>query len=283
MMDLTAALHTAARRFCANQHFQWSQEYMPLVESGQDRVGKDYSQAAYRLFPRYRLDEAIEVEVERITGQQFHSLEEARVQLLDAGRSALSSLFGEFQEPEARAALTNEFKAFESYISSVGPLQLAQVEPLPYRRVLAESERQQLRETLHAVWGAKGYWFPLQKCDPQTNVIAFHQELWEHRDGTSLLLRAIQDRCIERCFLLLEGPVDYEIAVSLMDPIYRGDESFLTSDFRWLVYRSHESSIAVAGWLADLFRTQWRDWEDVAYGGPFHTADLRGSWDVPKR
>jgi hypothetical protein len=89
MMDLTAALHTAARRFCANQHFQWSQQYIQLVESGQDRVGKDYSQAAYKLFPRYRLDEAIEVEVERITGQQFHSLQEARVQLLDAWPSCV--------------------------------------------------------------------------------------------------------------------------------------------------------------------------------------------------
>jgi hypothetical protein len=138
MMDLPVALHTAARTFCANQHSHWSREYMPLVESGQDRVGKDYSQAAYRLFPRYRLDEAIEIEVDRITGQHFHSLEEARILLLDAGRRALSSLFGEFrQKPEARAALTDEWKAFESYISSVDPIQLAQVEPLPYRRVLA--------------------------------------------------------------------------------------------------------------------------------------------------
>jgi hypothetical protein len=114
------------------------------------------------------------------------------------------------------------------------------------------------------------------------NVVAFHQELWQQRDGTSLLLRATQERAIERCFLFLEGPVDYEIAQSLVDPIYRGDESFLTSDFQWLVYSSHESSIALAGWLADVFRAHWHDWENVAYGGPFHTADLRGSWNTPK-
>jgi hypothetical protein len=61
-----------------------------------------------RLFPRYRLDEAIEVEIERITAQQCHSLEEARILLLNAGRHALSLLLGEFQEPEACAALTDE-------------------------------------------------------------------------------------------------------------------------------------------------------------------------------
>src|ERR1700676_4258214 len=104
-MDLPFALHTAARRFCADQHSRWSGEYMPLVESGEDRLGKDYSKyskAAYGLFPRYRLDEAIEIEVERITGQQFCSLEEARKVLLESGSRALSSLLQEFQRsPEA--------------------------------------------------------------------------------------------------------------------------------------------------------------------------------------
>lgn len=100
------------------------------------------------------------------------------------------------------------------------------------------------------IWGAKGYRSPLSKCDPQTNVIAFHQELWERRNGTSLLLRAIQQRAVERCFLLLKGPVDYEIARSLVELMYRRDESFVTSDFEWLVYSSHESSIAVGGMVS---------------------------------
>jgi hypothetical protein len=65
---------------------------MPLVESGRDRVGTDYSKAAYSLFPRYRLDEAIEVEVERITGHQFPSLEDARKLLLGGGNRAFSRI-----------------------------------------------------------------------------------------------------------------------------------------------------------------------------------------------
>lgn len=257
---------------------------MPLVESGRDRVGKHDSTAAYGLFPRYRLDEAIEIEVERSTGQKFGSLEEARRSLLDAGSRALSALSREFQQnPEASIALTEEWTAFDSYIRSLDPIQLAKVEPLPYRRVLEEAERQQLRHSLNADWGVKGYWYPLSKSDPHTNVVAFHQELWEQRDGTALLLRSIQERAIERCFLLLEGPVDYEIAASLVDPVYRGDETFITSDFKWLVYSSHESSIAVAGWLADVYRERWHDWEAMAYGGPFHTDDLRGTWEWPDR
>jgi len=95
---------------------------MPLVKSGQDRAGKQYSKAAYGLFPRYRLDEAIGIEVERITGGEFRSLEEARKLLLEAGSRALSSLSREFQQsPEARVALTDEWKAFDSYINSLDP------------------------------------------------------------------------------------------------------------------------------------------------------------------
>jgi hypothetical protein len=282
-MDLPIALHTAARAFCANQHSLWSGEYMPLVESGQDRVGSDYTKAAYSLFPRYRLDEAIEVEVERITGHQFPSLEDARKLLLEGGNRAFSSLLQEFQRsPEACVAVTDEWKAFEAYISSLDAVQLARTEPLPYRRVLTKTESDHLRQELSARWGANGYWYPIAKCDPHTNVVAFHQQLWRQRDGSSLLLQAMQERAIERCFLLLEGPVDYEVARALVDPTYRSDESFITSDFQWLVYSSHESSIAVAGWLADFFRTQWRDWESIAYGGPFHTADLRGSWEMSR-
>jgi hypothetical protein len=66
------------------------------------------------------------------------------------------------------------------------------------------------------------------------------------------------------------------------NPAKRPTGSVPASDFEWLVYSSHESSIAVAGWLADFFRAKWSDWGSVAYGGPFHTIDRRGSWEMPK-
>jgi hypothetical protein len=253
---------------------------MKLCKSGSDRVGSDYSEAAYGLFPRYRLDHAIEVEVERLTGTEFESLSETRRLLFEAGGHAHSNLLREFQRSSlACAAITEEFRAFELHISQQEAAQLSGIEPLPYRRVLGDSESKELRETLRKRWGVAGYWYPLAKCEPNTDIIAFHEELWESRRGTSVLLKATQERAIEHCFLLLEGPEDYEIDHSLIDPIYGGNESFLTSDFEWLVYSSHESSITVAGWMAAYFRAQWPDWASVTYGGPFHTNDLRGSWD----
>ncbi len=277
-MNLPLALHTGVRKFCTDQHYRWSVEYSRLTESGQDRAGMGYTPAAYRLFPRYRLDDAIQMRVEKIRGEKLASLEEARTLILEAGRQAFNSLVREFERhADALIALDEEWKAFNRFISEPNTEQLRLIEPLPTRRVLTESESKQLRRTLAARWDVNGYWYPLSQPDSVTNVIAFHAELWELRRGTSILLRALSDRAIDKCFALLEGPSDYELDRSLIDPTYRGDEIFITSDFEWLVYSSHESSIAVAGWLADLYRSQWTDWARITYEGPFHTTDLRGT------
>lgn len=279
-MNLPVALHTAARRFCIDRHYRWSAEYMRLVKAGKDRLGAKYTKAAYGLFPRYRLDQALEIEVERVGVEELDSVEGVRKLLVGAGSRAFSLLCQEFKiSSAALAALADEWTAFEAYIKKLDQAELAVIEPLPYRRVLTKHESDHVRNELRARWGVHGYWYPLAKCEGDLNVIAFHHELWEQRDGTSQLLRALQERGVERCFLLLEDPVDYEIDRALVDASYQRDEAFVTSDFEWLVYCSHESSISVAGWLADFFRKQWPDWESATYGGPFHTEDLRGTWE----
>jgi hypothetical protein len=239
-----------------------------------------YTSAAYRLFPRYRLDDAIRIQVEKIGDEKLTSLEVARALILNAGRQAFTSLVQEFKrhsDADALIALDEEWNTFNRYISVLDTRQLLLIEPLPSRRVLTESESKQLRQTLAARWGVNGYWYPLAQSDSGLNVIAFHDELWDQRRGTEILIRALEDRAIDKCFAFLEGPTDYELDRALVDPTYQGDEIFVTSDFEWLVYSSHESSIAVAGWLADLFRSQWPDWRRITYEGPFHTADLRGT------
>jgi hypothetical protein len=278
-MDFVFALHTAARRFCADQHYRWSVEYSRLMESGEDRAGAGYTPAAYRLFPRYRLDDDIQMWVEKISVKNLASLEECRVVMLDAGRQAHNLLVSEFDKhPDALIALSEEWDTFDKYISALGTPHLELIEPLPYRRVLTEPESKQLRQTLAARWSVNGYWYPLSQLDSGMNVIAFHAELWRQRRGTEILLRALEERGIDKCYALLEGPSDYELDRALVDPTYRGDEAFITSDFEWLIYSSHESSITVAGWLADVFRSLWPEWTRITYEGPFHTADLRGTW-----
>jgi hypothetical protein len=50
-----------------------------------------YTCAAYRLFPRYRLDDAIRIQVEKIGDEKLTSLEVTRALILNAGRQAFTS------------------------------------------------------------------------------------------------------------------------------------------------------------------------------------------------
>lgn len=180
--------------------------------------------------------------------------------------------------PGALDVLDQEWNTFVEYITSRGSRELENVEPLPYRHVLTNSESTRLRGTLASRWGVCGYWYPLSKVEPHVNVIAFHTDLWERRGGEDVLRLALEERAIGNRFAILEGPSDYGIDRLLVDTTYSGFEAFLTSDFEWLVYSSHESSIALAGWIANVFRLQWPDWAEVTYQGPFLTDDLRGTW-----
>ena len=159
-MDQVEALRTAARRFCIDQHARWGDEYLRLESNGGSRVNLggirwEYSSEAYSLFPRYRLDEAIQIEIEKLTGYRFQSVEQARQQFIDTARTELSRLCSEFHEkPEAIRALQSEMQAFESFVAQLQAAHLETVAPLPYRRVFGDTESKGLWEKLQAGWNA---------------------------------------------------------------------------------------------------------------------------------
>jgi hypothetical protein len=124
------------------------------------------------------------------------------------------------------------------------------------------------------------YWYPLTE-NSKHDAVAFHQEFWELREGERLLTRALEERNIKKCFVLRElGPPDYEVSTASLNCTYDGSEKFITSDGSWMIYSSHESSITVAGWLTGWFRREWMDADLKTYKGPFHTDDLRGTWQA---
>jgi hypothetical protein len=243
------------------------------------------SEDGLKLFPRYRLDEAMLVEIERLVPVEFISLQHARASLASAAEQARNALLTEFKHHRlAATVLQEELAAFHQYIDQMGEAELKTIQPLPHRRVLTPIESEKFWKTLQDRWevGREHYWYPLSEASRPEDVIAFHRELWNQRDADSMLRRFLAEREIERCILLCESPPDYELAVALVPSHYDGDESFLTSDFEWVLYVSHESSVTVAGTLAEFFRNQWPDSAQVTYGGPFHTEDLRGTGKWPE-
>lgn len=290
-MNESTALHTAARRYCQERFSYWIQIYEELRRKENWQVqelfepGWDYSDEAYRTFPRYRIDRAIQVEVERLTVNPGTALDELRAHLVRACDMAEARLETEFKEPIARKALHEEGEDFRAHVQVLRASDLAHVEPLPFRRVIDDWESKRIWNQLKEVWGIDGsYWFPLKEGPVPQNVVAFHTDYFEAMNGLALLREALQSRGITRVFQLHEfGDPDYEIELEILEPGYRdGGERYSTSaQADWVVYASHESSITVCGdWLIHVFREEWSGCDGRTYRGPFSTEDLRGTWDT---
>ncbi len=292
-MNVKTALHTAARRYCQERFSDWLHSYNELQAKEEYQVenlfkpGWDYSEEAYKIFPRYRLDGAIQVEVERLTPNSYTSLEELRVQLLRACDPALVRLRAELSEPIAQEALREEANDYREYIQVLNEPDLTNIAPLPFRRVITEQESKKLWGQLKEVWDIGGdYWFPLRKGHLPPHVITFHSDYFGKMGGAQLLREALEMRGITRIYQLQEfgsPEPEYEIELSILKPAYsNGGEQYSTSDRTdWVVYASHESSITVCGeWLTDVFKQKWPEWGQRAYGGPYSTDDLRGTWDT---
>jgi hypothetical protein len=292
-MDVRIALHTAARRYCLDRFADWIEAYKELQAkenwqvSNFFKASRDYSEDAYKVFPRYRFDAAIQVEVERLTPSSFGSLEELRSRLLEACAAAENRLMAEFSKPTAKKALREEAVDYGAYIQVLNESDLINVEPLPFRRVVTDEESKQFRKQLKEVWDiGKGYWFPLRPGPVPQNVIAFHADYFGQMSGAEVLREALRSRGISRIFQLHEfGPSepDYEIELSIFEPSYAGggEQYSISKQIDWVVYASHESSVSVCGeWLTDVFKREWPEWSSRIYGGPFATGDLRGTWDT---
>ncbi len=291
-MDDKTALHTAARRYCQERFSDWIHRSQLLQAAEGWRVyhrykpGWDYSDEAYRTFPRYRIDKAIEVEVERLTPGSIGNLEELRALLVHACDVAEIRLHAELENSIARETLRDEADGCRAYLQVLGVTDLAYIEPLPFRRVIHEEESKRLQNQLKLLWGIEGGdWFPLQESPPPPNVMAFHGDYFERMEGKKLLREALKNRGISRIFQLheFEHEPDYEIELSIFEPSYgSGGQQYSASEpADWVVYASHESSITLCGdWLTEILKEKWPECNERTYRGPYSTENLRGTWDT---
>jgi hypothetical protein len=287
-MDKLTALHTAARSHCQEESSKWTRRYSTLMAAGKVQVPRqgsiswDYTEEAYQVFPRYRIAEAIQVEVERIIPLETKSVENLHALLLKAAQTAQDKLSADLKNPFAQAALAQQADEYRKFLRGLTEADLDGVQPLPYRRVLSAQESERIWAGFKDRWDIGGnYWFPLRKGNPPSDVMPFHKEFFHEMKGLELLHEALTARGITRVFQLHEFGPDYEIELPIFEPRYAaGEEQYSTSELLdWLVYASHESSVTIAGdWLAAFFREEWPDWKERTYQGPYSTADLRGTW-----
>lgn len=290
-MTRAIALYTAARRRCKEQHSYWLNQYRTLQTTEGFRAEKHlrkgwtYSNNACGIFPRYRLADAILINLERLVPTEETSVPEVIQFTREAAEIAYSKLSDELGTIEhhkvALGALREQFEDFKAFLEARSLEGDLKIDSLPYRRVLAEDESADLWKQLNRCWGIRGPgygWIPLTDDPLPAGLLTFHEDLWDARNGNGVLGSFFDQHDIARCFLVREmGPPDFQIDTVLASEPYDGSESFLFTDSHWVLYRSHESSLTLAGTIAEFFLRKWPDAHQLSYRGPFCTSDLRGS------
>ncbi|MFZ0063839.1 MAG: hypothetical protein WAL47_17535 [Pyrinomonadaceae bacterium] len=263
-------LHVAARRYCADRFGVWAEMYKRLAEAGGNRRGQGYTPEAYRTFPRYQVLDAIRTDLERLTGTDVGSLDDARDLFALAGLTA-ENAFTTYDDPEAQSAVVEEREAFARFVREMPATALSAVESLPFTRVLPHEEAEQVWDSVERSWGLtrRQYWYPLAETE-RADVEAFQAPYLQRALTAERLGTILAERGVTRVWELREYGPEYELDASAFEPHYNGAERFWTSPaLDWIVYASHETSITVGGWVLDEVKRAWPEWGRHIWTTPF--------------
>ncbi len=271
MSDHSERLLSAARRYCTDRFGMWAEKYAALSKAGKDRDsdGYHYTEEALRTFPRYNVLGAIQTDIERLTGRDLGTIDEARETVALAGLTAQN----DFTDPMGtidEAAMQEERQLFAEYVRAVSCADLEAAPRLPYRRVISEKEADKLRNQLTSEWGVSdGHWYPLAEKSHE-NIEAYQDRHFQQNIRTEDLRQMLRSRGIGRVFEVREYGPSYELDVELFEPEYNGAEGYWVSDnLGWVMYASHESSITVGGWLLDEVKVAWPNHTQHIWQTPF--------------
>ncbi len=262
------ALHTAARRYCIERHKYWRELYGDLQKGREHPRSSGYTAKDLDTFPRYLVMDAIRVEIEGFVPGDFPSCEDALEMLVTAIATA-DSASTISDEKVTKRAIEEERERAVAYLRKLGPSDLATIEALPYRRTLGQREAKELQTRLRDEWGVTGYWYPLEEIE-RTDAEAFRDQHFLDEGADGHLRRALEQRGVEKVYALREWEPHWEGGPECVDCIDYGAETFwFDNNLDWIVYVSHEGSIAVGGWLLSELQASWPDWRDHLWTMPF--------------
>ena len=251
-MILTEALVTTARRYCMDNHSYWANRYSNEMSHNNN----PYSDNDYNLFPRYNALAAILLGVEIFVGQTFTSLDNCKQELKHIGLTSQTPFTSGRQNDIERNAIQDERNKFVKFIDSITENDLGLVEALPYRRKLKDEEAKQIRQQLLDNWNYDGsYWEPLDNRSPKPTVFLMKEIVTQ--EDIDKIIQIVSEKADKKIFEVSEDRNDYEIEIDSFSPDLYETICFDNS-FDWVVYGSHESTIAFGGtWLiekiGDLF------------------------------
>jgi len=268
VIDQRVALHTAARRYCADQYAHWMRCYG-------ERDFDITSPRAEAIYPRYNVLAAILVDVGSVLPQEFATLDDLRAFLIAAGQTAEDAATRYAPDPLAERAMAEQRAAFGGFIERITLEGLRDVDPLPYRRSLSGAESATLWSRLRHRWGLDEgqYWYPLTGQAAAPHTLAFHADQCNQAISSPVLRHILERHGVARVWELSAARPVYEIPPEQVEPEDADYETYWTAgELGWLIYLSHESTITIAGrWLVAAVQAAWPAW----------THHLHTAWDVP--
>jgi len=244
-MSSGAELHNAARRY--------------LME----RLSK----------PTGLIDEIL-IEVERFVPGDFADTAEARELLAECGRWATSRYLGRVSTPELHTEFAyGDAWGFIQYVSEVDEAELGG-DQIPYRRTLADREVEAYTRELVDRWGvAKNtrYWYPLVDQPAPSDVVVLDSDYWVAEIERGAVRDLVGMVSASPIIEIREWGGSCETDARLLRPWYPGDRGeglFTDQTFGWLIYASHEQTVALGGsGLIEALHRLLPHWREGAWHG----------------
>lgn len=217
-----------------------------------------YSDNDYNLFPRYNALSAILLGVETFVGQTFSSLDNCKQELQQVGLTSQTPFTTGKQNDIERNAIQDERNKFVKFIDSVTDNELELVEALPHRRKLKDDEATQIRQRLLDTWNYDGgYWEPLDDKSPKPTVFVMKEIITQ--DDIEKIILLVSENADKKIFEIMEDRNDFEIEIDSFSPdLY--ETICCDKSFDWVVYGSHELTIAFGGtWLTEAIEQIFAD------------------------
>ncbi len=243
-MTDTEALITAARQYCQNNYSYWVNRYShERTEGGSAEY--PYAGNDHHLFPRYQVLSAILGAVEGLASMHYPDLKDCQEALAAVGSSANNSFTTGKENEAACKAMQDERNKFVDFIQHIIPSALSMVSPLPHRRRLREEEKRQVRHLLLQRWNYDGgYWNPLVEKCPTASIFLMKDNITQA--DFQAIKAFIQSHALPILFDINEAGTDSEVENSQFDPDCY-ETAYCDNSFDWIVYGSHESTVAFGG------------------------------------
>lgn len=250
-MDAALRLHTFARRTCMERFDHWAGIYEQIARDGRDRIGSGYTEAAYAVFPRNNILQTVLGHIEALDADALPGVEHLRTLLADGARTATSDRTRPIGNPVEQRAMNDEREALAALFLKVTISELAEVEPLFYRRTLDTDAVRYWRQLIAATWGAPdGYWYPLSG-KTHASLVALELNGVDNCELQGRIRTFFAENNVQRVIELREYDESYELDAAAAVLSYSGAEGFWTaSGSEWIVYCSHEGTITFGGSIA---------------------------------